>query len=213
MEYTVRKYRESDREAVRRISADTAVLGEPVDLLFDDREIASDVLISYYTDFEPEACFVAAAEGRVAGYLAGSLDHRRRRRAFLLKIIPAAVVKAFSRKVFLRKKTLMLAKSFMRSLLAGEFFGPAFSRDYPAVVHINIERGFRGRGAGAGLIEEYLKYLKKRHVKGVMLSTTSAEAAGFFSSRGFKVLYSRRISCLKACGRAGERRFIMGRSV
>ncbi len=213
MEYTVRKYRESDREAVRRICADTAVLGEPVNTVFDDRDIASDVLISYYTDFEPESCFVAAAEGRVAGYLAGSLDSSRRRRAILLKIIPSALAKAASRKVLLRKKTLVLCRSFIRSFFAGEFSGSAFSRDYPALIHINIERGFRGRGVGAGLLEEYFKYLKCKHVKAVMLSTKSADAAGFFSRRGFKVLYSRRISCMKALGRAGERRFVMGRKV
>lgn len=213
MEYSLRKYRASDREAVRRICADTALWGEPVDSVFADREIASDVLISYYTDFEPESCFVLSAGGRVAGYLAGSLNAPLRRGVFLLKIIPSAVVKAFSRKVIFRRKTFMLCMSLMRSFLAGEFFSPAFSGDYPAVLHINIDRGFRCRGGGAELLEEFLKYLKERRVKAVMLSTTSPGAARFFSRRGFNVLHARRISWMNAFGLGAAERFVMGRKV
>ena len=210
MEYEIRKYRDSDREAVRRICMDTAILGKPVDILFGDRDIAADAIISYYTDFEPESCFVAAAGGSVIGYLAGSVDSSRRRRMILFRIIPSLFIKAISRPVFFRKKTLLLCKSFIRAFIRGEFFNPGFSRDYPASLHINVEEGFRRYGVGRRLLDEYFNYLERKKIKGVMLETKSGESVRFFAGRGFKVLYCREISYLQNCGCAGAKFFVMG---
>ena len=54
----MRPYRADDLEAVRRICADTGFLGQPVDRLFEDRELFVDYLTRYYTHFEPEACYL-----------------------------------------------------------------------------------------------------------------------------------------------------------
>ncbi len=213
MEYIIRKYRDRDREAVRKICLDTAVLGEPVDVLFDDRDIAADILISYYTDFEPGSCFVAVSGEKVIGYLAGCVDFSRRRRAMLLSIIPRVLARAASRSVLFRKKTFLLGKSFAPALIRGEFRRPDFSIDYPASLHINVETGFRGRGVGPGLLDEYVNYLRVKKIKGVMLETKSRKAAKFFESAGFKVLYSHRISYLQYCGCADATLFVMGKKI
>ena len=54
-----RKYRPSDRAAVRRLCCETGFIGNPIDPVFEDRELFADFLTAYYTDFEPESAFVA----------------------------------------------------------------------------------------------------------------------------------------------------------
>ena len=42
--FTIREYRPSDREAVRRLCCDTGFLGEPIDPVYEDRELFADFL-------------------------------------------------------------------------------------------------------------------------------------------------------------------------
>ena len=67
----LRPYRPEDLEAVRRICADTGFLGNPIDPVFEDRELFADYLTGYYTRFEPEALLVCEVDGEVRGYLMG----------------------------------------------------------------------------------------------------------------------------------------------
>jgi hypothetical protein len=48
----------SDREAVRKLCCETGFLGEPIDPVYQDRELFADFLTTYYTDHEPESCFL-----------------------------------------------------------------------------------------------------------------------------------------------------------
>ena len=54
--YLIRAYRRSDREPIRRLCCDTGFLGEPIDPVYEDRELFADFLTTYYTDHEPESC-------------------------------------------------------------------------------------------------------------------------------------------------------------
>src|SRR4051812_15889577 len=56
--FLIRGYRESDREAVRTLCCDTGFLGDPIDPVYEDRELFADFLTTYYTDHEPESCFL-----------------------------------------------------------------------------------------------------------------------------------------------------------
>jgi len=67
----LRAYRTGDRAAVRRICADTGFLGQPIDPLFEDRELFADYLTDYYTRFEADALLVCEVSGEVRGYLMG----------------------------------------------------------------------------------------------------------------------------------------------
>src|SRR6201994_3441441 len=69
--YIIRSSRTSDREAVRRLCCQTGFLGEPIDPVYEDRELFADFLTTYYTDHEPESCFVLEMEGQICGYLLG----------------------------------------------------------------------------------------------------------------------------------------------
>jgi hypothetical protein len=68
----IRSYRASDRAVVRRLCCETGFLGEPIDPVFEDRELFADFLTTYYTDKEPESSFVLEMNGEIRGYLLGS---------------------------------------------------------------------------------------------------------------------------------------------
>ena len=68
-EYIIRSYQPSDREAVRSLCCQTGFLGEPIDPVYEDRELFADFLTTYYTDHEPESSFVIEKNGELRGYL------------------------------------------------------------------------------------------------------------------------------------------------
>src|SRR5476649_1308532 len=68
----IRSYTPADREVVRRLCCETGFLGQPIDPVFEDRELFANFLTGYYTDWEPESAFVLEVNGEVRGYLLGS---------------------------------------------------------------------------------------------------------------------------------------------
>ncbi len=213
IEAAIRKYTPGDKAAVRDICVETALLGAPVDACFDDREIAADIMISYYTDFEPGSCFVAVLNDKIAGYVAGCTDAAARRRKTILFIIPPVLVKLVCRGLLPRKKTLLLCKNFLSGFIAGDFFNPDFSRQYRASLHINVAESARGMGIGGKLLDEYLKHLASEQITGATLETKSEKAVAFFRGHGFIVLFSKKISYLEYLGFSNLKLFIMGLAV
>jgi hypothetical protein len=69
--YLIRGYRRSDREAVRKLCCETGFLGEPIDPVYQDRELFADFLTTYYTDHEPESCFLLEVNGTISGCFSG----------------------------------------------------------------------------------------------------------------------------------------------
>ena len=152
--FVIRKYNSRDRSAVRRICCETALMGEPSAIFFDDDEIFADALTAYFTDYEPESCFVAEYGNKVIGYLLGAKDVRRMDKIFADKIAMPLLIKALRRGALIRKKNVKFLSRVLLSLVKGEFKGPAFSKDYPATLHINISpdcqkavRAVRDRGS------------------------------------------------------------------
>ncbi|MEM1057979.1 MAG: GNAT family acetyltransferase [Verrucomicrobiota bacterium] len=70
--FTVRFYRPEDRAALREICADTGFLGQPIDPVFEDRDLFADYLTGYYLDLEPESTVVLEVEGKISGYVMAS---------------------------------------------------------------------------------------------------------------------------------------------
>src|SRR5438309_1158029 len=70
--FIIRKFEPRDRAAVRRLCCETGFLGNPIDPVFQDRELFADFLTGYYTDWEAESAFVLEMNGEVKGYLLGS---------------------------------------------------------------------------------------------------------------------------------------------
>ena len=190
----IRKFDIKDKEAVRRISYDTAFMGQPSAIFFEGNDIFADALTLYFTDYEPESCFVAENKGEVIGYLIGAKDTLALNRIFLTQIAPRLLIKAFAEGALLKKKNIIFIFNFLRSLLKDEFKQADFSKNYPATLHINIDENFRKFGIGSNLIASYLDYLKESEIPGVHLATLSDEAGAFFSKQGFSLLHQSRRS-------------------
>jgi len=185
----IRRYQKEDRDAVRSIAWDTAFIGEPADAFFEDREILTDFLTKYFTDYEPDSCFVAEANREVIGYLIGAKDADLLNNVFLNRIIPKLLVKAIISGFILKKKNMVFIFRCLASFIKGGFRDPDFSERYPAVLHINLREGFRNLGIGSRLIWACLDYFTKEKIAGVRLATMSNKAKDFFNQQGFETLY------------------------
>lgn len=186
----IRKFEARDKEAVRTITHDTALMGEPASKFLDAEEIVSDALTLYYTDYEPQSCFVAELDGIVIGCLIGAKNKAASEKIISSKISRSLFWKALGGGFFFKKKNIVFIFKVLAGILKGEFKAPDFNQKYPATLHINIKKGFRGLRVGHYLIEAYLNYLKEARVKGVHLATMSKEGGEFFSNCGFDLLYS-----------------------
>jgi len=193
----IRKYAKEDRQRVRDIAFETALMGEPASLFYEDRDMLADILTLYFTDYEPESSFVADSGGRVVGYLTGAKDEKAFNRIFLSRIIPKTLVKAVTNGVLRKNAHIMFLFRLLGSFIKGEFIVPDFSKAYPAILHINLEKGFRGMGLGSKLIAAYSDYLAREKVKGMHLFTMSDMASHFFSNAGFVLLHKGVRSYLK----------------
>lgn len=193
----IRPYQSKDRALVRAIAYDTALLGDPAFPFFEGGEILSDFLTTYFIDYEPGSCFIAEVDGKPAGYLLGAKDISVLNKVSGSKIIPQLLMKAIARNMIFNKKNLVFILNCAKSWLKGEFKSPDFSKAYPAVLHINIKKECRNRGAGRRLIAAYLDYLVKEKIKGVHFATLSDSAARFYDKLGFVLLYKSKRSYLR----------------
>ena len=185
----IRKYRKDDRGPVRKIAWDTAFLGEAASAFFDSRTILAEFLTAYFTDYEPRSCFVAEADGRVVGYLIGAKDTRNLERVFGNKIWPRLLIKAARDRILFKIKNLTFLLHCLISYLRAEFTMPDFSKDYPATLHINLDKDYRDQKIGSRLICAYFEYLISQGISGVRLATMSERASSFFAQQGFNLLF------------------------
>src|SRR4051812_32222911 len=71
--FEIRKFNPAtDRARIRELCCETGFLGNPIDPVFEDRQLFADYLTAYYTDWEPESSFVLVVNGDIRGYLLGS---------------------------------------------------------------------------------------------------------------------------------------------
>lgn len=210
---SVRSFRGEDKEPVRSISRQTAFLGEPFTRFVDDGEVLADALTLYFTDFEPGSCFVAVKGEKVIGYLSGAKDVRIMRRIFNHKILPQLVIKGLRKRLPLRRNSRTLLRHAFLSFLKGEFFTPDFSGEYPAVLHINIDRDFRGQRVGSMLMERYMRFLAENSIKGVHCGTRAEDAREFFMRSGFGVLHKSKRSFLRYYFKTSLPYYILGKKI
>jgi len=185
----IRKFESRDRDQVRSISHDTAFIGQPAGLFFEGREVICDALNSYFTDYEPESCFVAEVNSAVAGYLIGAKSKTTAEKIFKDKIMLPLFWKALRSGVFIKKKNIVFIFNCLKALVKGGLATPDFTKEYPATFHVNIKKEFRGKNIGTDLVNAYLNYLRKEMVPGVHLATLSRAGADFFSKQSFQLLW------------------------
>lgn len=189
-EIVVRPYEPRDREALRALACDTADRGKPIERFFRDREVAADLLTRYYTDFEPQATWIAESDGQLIGYLTGCLDSRRSRRILTWRVVPLAVLKACGRGTCFAAQTWRLVSAGLKTWLRGGFHREVSPAKYPAHLHLNVHQGFRGRQVGHRLIERFVEQAKSRGLAGVhvLIRSDNPAACRFFEGLGFAIV-------------------------
>src|SRR5689334_1815035 len=184
--FLIRGYRRSDRETVRKLCCDTGFLGEPIDPVYEDRELFADFLTTYYTDHEPESSFVLEMDGEIVGYLLGC---RRPlwNQVYSLYQNVVLFLRALSRYFRYNSRS----RRFIRwTLVHGWREVPAAPRRTPHF-HINLLPNARKISTTRALMSAYLSYLYKRgekRVYGQIVTFESRRGEQMFERYGFKVL-------------------------
>jgi L-amino acid N-acyltransferase YncA len=185
-DFEIRRFQPRDREEVRELCCNTGFLGNPIDPVFEDRELFADYLTAYYTDWEPESSFVIAMGGRVKGYLLGSRRPFRQQMHGLYQNLSL-----FLRGVARYPRYNAASRKFVHwILLQGWREVPAAPRR-TAHFHINLLPEARKVATTRALVDAYLSYLKKcgeKRVFGQMVTFESRRGARMFERYGFRVL-------------------------
>jgi hypothetical protein len=194
--FIIRSYRPADRESVRELCCETGFLGVPIDPVYEDRELFADFLTTYYTDHEPESCFVLEIDGTIRGYLLGSRwPFRNQLYAFAQNIV------LFFRALLRYARYHSHSRRFIRWLLVyGWREVPATPRRVPHF-HINLLPDARMISTTRALMSAYLSYLYRcgeKRVYGQIVTFESRRGEKMFERYGFKVLNRAEITKYKA---------------
>ncbi len=184
--FTIRSYQPSDREAVRRLCCQTGFLGEPIDPVYEDRELFADFLTTYYTDHEPESSWVIEKDGELHGYLLGS------RRPLLNQLY------SFYQNIVLFLRALLRypryndrSRQFIRWLLMNGWREVPAAPHHTPHFHINLLPDARKMSTTRSLLSAYFTYLHKageRQVYGQIVTFESRRGEKMFERYGFKVM-------------------------
>lgn len=191
-QYSIRPYQDHDRERVMKIAADTAFFGEPLEAFLDDRRLFCDIFYRYYTDLEPQHAWVAEVGQEVAGFLMGCTNTVLQRRRWLSTILPQTVWKVLRGHYCIEAKTRHYLWRLAGVMVHNEHTR-VDEKTYPAHLHINVSKTWRGLGVGEQLMLSYLDQLRQEHISGVHLITTSLNtvAIGLYERLGFNLLDAR----------------------
>jgi ribosomal protein S18 acetylase RimI-like enzyme len=174
----------------------TGFLGQPIDPVYEDRELFADFLTTYYTDHEPESSFVLESDGEICGYLLGCRYPLRNQ------------LYSFYQNVwlFLRALTRYFryeprSRRFIRwTLVHGWREVPAAPRRTPHF-HINLLPDARKMSTTRALMSAYLSYLYRcgeKRVYGQIVTFESRRGERMFERYGFNVLNRAEITKYKA---------------
>lgn len=172
---TIKKYEPKYFEDVRQVCINTGPKEASTDPNL--RDFILFTFCDYYLEQEPENVFILVDEetDTAQGYVFGARDFKtyiKNMKPYLEKI----------------KKT---GKENYKDAI-GEILGHAiFSLKYPAHLHIDINKPFRGNGNGSRMISTLTEHMKKAHgTKSIMLivGTSNTRGINFYNKNGFKTI-------------------------
>lgn len=186
---TVRPYVAKDKDNIRRLCCDTADCDRPIEGVFPDREIAADLLTSYYTEYEPSSIWIAEEGGEVIGYALGCMDNRRFGLVMNWILLPAIAVKAFKRGLFFDKKVWQVLGAMSRNWPRLSRWRKDSFNSHQAHLHISVSPRHRRRQAGARLIGAAVEQAAKAGATEISASVHSGNttARTFFERMGFEM--------------------------
>lgn len=189
---TVRSYQARDREAIRRLCCETGFLGNPIDPVFEDRELFADYLTSFYTDVEPEASFVLEQNGVVKGYLLGSRRPLRQQWFSFFQNL-----RLFAIGMWRYRRYNRATREFIQWILKNSWREVPAAPRRTAHFHINILPEAKGLAGSHEMMTQYCDFLRSKgetQVFGQMVTFESRRGAKVFERFGFRVLEKREIT-------------------
>jgi ribosomal protein S18 acetylase RimI-like enzyme len=189
---SIRAYRPSDRDAVRKIAFDTADMGRSFEPLLDDPELLADFLTRYYTDFEPDSAWVAESNGSVIAYLLGCIDTARYQSIMFWRVLPAATVRAIATGTIFWPQLWRLLSGLITRMILESFSFKQAARHRGAHLHVHIRDGFRGRHIGDKLVSLFESKAQASGVKQICarVREDNARARAFFERLGYRPISS-----------------------
>lgn len=194
--YKIRSYRRADRDAVRRLCCATGFLGDPIDPVYEDRELFADFLTTYYTDHEPESSFVIEVDGELRGYLLGSRKPLRNQLYSFYQNV-CLFLRALMRYGHYHERS---RRFILWILMNGWREVPAAPRRTPHF-HINLLPDARKVSTTRALLSAYFSYLYRsgeKRVYGQIVTFESRRGEKMFERYGFKVLNRAEITKYKS---------------
>lgn len=188
----IRPFEVKDLQEIRVICCDVADKGDPIDQIFIHRNLAADLLTGYYMDFEPESTFVAEHEGKIVGYIQGSLDNRRYGLAMFFIVVPMALIKALKGGVFFDRSFWIVAGAMFRNWPRLFSWRKKSFHHHQGHIHLGIVKAFRHQQVGQALLAKFLSHAREHGAGEVTASVHDGNAAAcrFFERNGFEVVES-----------------------
>ena len=194
--FQIRPFAPGDRAAVRGLCCQTGFLGQPIDPVYEDRELFADFLTTYYTDHEPESSFVLEMNGELKGYLLGS------RKPLLNQLYSFQQnIVLFLRSIGRYPRYNVRSKRFIRWMIMNGW------REVPAAparmphFHINLLPEARKMSTTRELMSAYLGYLYRcgeKQVYGQIVTFESRRGEKMFERYGFRVMNRAEITKYRA---------------
>ncbi|MEO8350995.1 MAG: GNAT family acetyltransferase [Chthoniobacteraceae bacterium] len=184
--FEIRKFHPADRARVRELCCETGFLGNPIDPIFEDREIFADYLTAYYTDWEPESAFVLLVNGEIRGYLLGSRHPFRQQ---LYNLYNNAAL--FLRGIVRYPRYRVASKKFVHWIFRTAWREVPAAPRRTAHFHINLLADARSVAHTRGIMDAYLQYLHEngeKRVFGQMVVFEDRRGTRMFERYGFRVV-------------------------
>jgi len=186
-QFTIRPFCHAmDRVRVRELCCETGFLGNPIDPVFEDRELFADYLTAYYTDWEPESAFVLLVDGDIRGYLLGSRHSFRQQLYGFYQNLSL-----FLRGIVRYPRYGAASKKFVQWIFRTAWREVPAAPRRTAHFHINLLADARSVPNTRALMDAYLKYLSEhgeKAVYGQMVVFEDRRGTKMFERYGFKVL-------------------------
>ncbi len=183
---SIRFYLRGDRPGVRKVCCDTGFLGDPVDPVFEDRDVFADFLCNYYTEREPDSCLIVEDRSQIVGYILGCRFPKKKSRfekMQILKLLPVVLWRfIFRYKKHTREYLWWIATKGNRET--------PFTPDGMPHFHINLLPDYRNVSNTKLLIDRFLQYLSdagEKAVYGQVVTFDKRRGERFFARYGFEV--------------------------
>ena len=192
-EVRIRDYQASDRAAIRQLCCETGFLGRPIDPVFHDRELFADLFTGAYLEHQPEWALVAELDGRVVGYLLGSMC-RHFDWVLMRTGLPVASKMLF--KLFTGQYAQHPRSGrFVRWLLSAGYREQPKHPPAAAHLHFDLDARFRGRGLIPrlwGMYEQKLLAAGVSRCYGIFFSHPRRRPESVYARYGFTVFDRKR---------------------